>query len=207
MLQTRYDSATGARLPVGERLSRATVSGNRRRTGVRFARYLSVCCLTLNFAIGSPVLADDTVLMPANIIFVTSTGYWEESGDPLSVLDPNGTKTTETQSVEQPPAPAQRGYYKLVAVRQPEGNAHIFLQQVALDAAGPKVVSSAELEEFSAMKAYVTDIRPETSDGVSSQPGLFATVYLKTDPTAGEPETWTVLIDDIGDIKVERETN
>ncbi|WP_426123583.1 hypothetical protein [Pararhizobium sp. PWRC1-1] len=161
--------------------------------------------LMLPFAAGAPSRADETVLMPANIIFVTSTGYWEESGDPLSSLDQNSATTTENKPAS--PAPAQRGYYKLVAVRQPEGNAHIFLQQVALDAAGPKVVSSAELEEFSAMKAYVTEIRPETSDGVAAQPGLFATVYLKTYPTAGDPETWTVLIDDIGDIKVERETN
>lgn len=36
---------------------------------------------------------------------------------------------------------------------------------------------------------------------------MFATVYLKTDPTAREPETWTVLIDDLGDIKVERASN
>ncbi len=166
-------------------------------------QWLAALVLVLPFAAGSLARADETVLMPANIIFVTSTGYWEESGDPLSVLDPEAAKTADNQ----PALPAQRGYYKLVAVRQPEGDAHIFLQQVALDAAGPKVVSSAELEEFSAMKAYVTDIRPETSDGVAAQPGLFATVYLKTDPAAAEPETWTVLIDDIGDIKVERETN
>lgn len=168
-------------------------------------QWLAALVLVLLFAAGSPARADETVLMPANIIFVTSTGYWEESGDPLSVLDPEAAKTADKQPASA--APALRGYYKLVAVRQPEGNAHIFLQQVALDAAGPKVVSSAELEEFSAMKAYVTDIRPETSDGVAAQPGLFATVYLKTDPAAAEPETWTVLIDDIGDIKVERETN
>lgn len=167
----------------------------------------AACCLALLLAAGSPARADDTVLMPDNIIFVTSTGYWEESGDPLNVLDPTGTKTAENQPAASSSNTAQRGYYKLVAVRQPEGNAHIFLQQIALDATGPKVVSSAELEEFSAMKTYVTDIRPETSDGVANQPGLFATVYLKTDPTAAEPETWTVLIDDIGDIKVERETN
>lgn len=166
----------------------------------RATRSLAAGWLVLMLATASPARADDTVLMPDNIIFVTSTGYWEESADPLSVLDPNGGKTADTPS-------AQRGYYKLVAVRQPEGNAHIFLQQVALEAAGPKVISSAELEEFSAMKAYVTDIRPETSDGVSSQPGLFATVYLKTYPAAPEPETWTVLIDDVGDIQVERATN
>jgi len=167
----------------------------------------SACCLALLLAAGSSAQADDTVLMPDNIIFVTSTGYWEESGDPLSVLDPNAAKTENAPAASSSPAAAQRGYYKLVAVRQPEGNTHVFLQQIALGAAGPKVVSSAELEEFSSMKVYVTDIRPETSDGVARQPGLFATVYLKTDPAATEPETWTVLIDDIGDIKVERETN
>lgn len=155
--------------------------------------------------------ASDEVLPAADIIFVTSTGFWEESGDPLEVLDLTG----EAKADEKAEAPAakdvepqkQRGYYKLIAVRQPEGNAHIYLQQIASTSAGPKVITSAELEEFSTMKAYVTDIRPETSDGISTQPGLFATVYLKTDPTATEPETWTVLIDDIGDIKIERETN
>lgn len=175
------------------------------RTALLSVRCLVALSVMLPLAAVSPARADETVLMPANIIFVTSTGYWEESGDPLTVLDPKAGTTADNQPATA--SPVQRGYYKLVAVRQPEGNAHIFLQQVALDAAGPKVVSSAELEEFSAMKAYVTDIRPETSDGVAAQPGLFATVYLKTDPTAGEPETWTVLIDDIGDIKVERETN
>lgn len=145
--------------------------------------------------------------MPDTIIFVTSTGYWEESGDPTALLDPSGADKPAEKPSDQTTAEAQRGYYKLVAVRQPEGNAHIFLQQIALGAEGPKLVSSAELDEFSAMKAYVTDIRPESSDGVSAQPGLFATVYLKTDPAAREPETWTVLIDDIGDIKVERATN
>ncbi|MCV9965554.1 hypothetical protein OIU34_27130 [Pararhizobium sp. BT-229] len=165
---------------------------------------LSICCAAILLATSAPATAADDVLMPDNIIFVTSTGYWEESGDALGALDLNG-KTAEKQPATG--TPAQRGYYKLVAVRQPEGNTHIFLQQIALDAAGPKVVSSAELEEFSAMKAYVTDIRPEASDGVARQPGLFATVYLKTDPAATDPETWTVLIDDIGDIKVERETN
>ncbi len=181
------------------------VCGARPRTASLSVRCLVALSVMLPLAAVSPARADETVLMPANIIFVTSTGYWEESGDPLAVLDPKAGTTADNQPATA--SPVQRGYYKLVAVRQPEGNAHIFLQQVALDASGPKVVSSAELEEFSAMKAYVTDIRPETSDGIAAQPGLFATVYLKTDPTAGEPETWTVLIDDIGDIKVERETN
>ena len=181
---------------------RPRAGGSRRwLAGLSLAGLLVVC------APSAPAVAQETALIPDNIIFVTSTGYWEESGDPLSVLDPEAGKTADKQPAEAATAPAQRGYYKLIAVRQPEGNARIFLQQIALDSNGPKMISSAELDEFSAMKVYVTDIRPETSNGVVRQPGLFATVYLKTDPTATEPETWTVLIDDIGDIKVERETN
>lgn len=155
--------------------------------------------------------AQDADILPSNIIFVTSTGYWEESGDPLDVLDPSVAPSTQqtppTTEVPEKAEPAQRGYYKLIAVRQLDGTAHIHLQQIAASPEGPKVVSSAELEEFSNLKAYITDIRPENSTGVAGQPGMFATVYLKTDPQAQEPDSWTVLIDDIGDIKVERATN
>ena len=143
--------------------------------------------------------AEDANVVPPQATFVTSTGYWEESGASLSSLDPNAAAEKQTD--------ARRGYYKLIALRQTDGTAQVHLQQIEATPAGPVVVSSAELEEFSALKAYVTDIRPETSTGVTAQPGMFATVYLKTDPTAREPETWTVLIDDLGDIKVERASN
>lgn len=161
---------------------------------------LTRCLLHLAFAV--PALAADGEILPDNIIFVTSTGYWEESGDL-----PNQAAGETPAGREAAPAAKRRGYYKLVAVRQPEGNMHVFLQQIALGPAGPTVVTSGELEEFSGIKAYVTDIRPEHSDGIARQPGLFATVYLKTDPAIAEPETWTVLVDDLGDIKVERATN
>ncbi|WP_312361659.1 hypothetical protein [Ensifer sp.] len=155
---------------------------------------------------GASVHAEDANVVSPQVTFVTSTGYWEESGDPLSGLDPNSAQA------EPPSEPgnadvARRGYYKLIALRQQDGTAQIHLQQIEATPAGPEVVSSAELEEFSSLKAYVTDIRPETSTGVTAQPGMFATVYLKTDPAAREPETWTVLIDDLGDIKVERASN
>ena len=143
--------------------------------------------------------AEDANVVPPQVTFVTSIGYWEESGEPLSSLDPN--------AAAEKPGDARRGYYKLIALRQADGTAQVHLQQIEATSAGPVVVSSAELEEFSALKAYVTDIRPETSTGVTAQPGMFATVYLKTDPTAREPETWTVLIDDLGDIKIERASN
>ncbi|OCP01205.1 MULTISPECIES: hypothetical protein [unclassified Ensifer] len=146
--------------------------------------------------------AEDANVVPPQATFVTSTGYWEESGEPLSALDPS----TATAPAEKQEA-ARRGYYKLIALRQTDGTAQIHLQQIEATATGPVVVSSAELEEFTALKAYVTDIRPETSTGVTAQSGMFATVYLKTDPSAREPETWTVLIDDLGDIKIERASN
>ncbi|OCP36480.1 hypothetical protein [Ensifer sp. LC163] len=156
--------------------------------------------------VGVNANSEDANVVSPEVTFVTSTGYWEESGDPLSALDPNGTQA-ETPAEPGSAEGARRGYYKLIAVRQQDGTAQIHLQQIEATPAGPKVVSSAELEEFSSLKAYVTDIRPETSTGVTAQPGMFATVYLKTDPAAREPESWTVLIDDLGDIKVERASN
>lgn len=150
-----------------------------------------------------PVAVQAEDVLPANVTFVTSSGFWEDSGDPSAVLDPRGKAPSDAP----PASAAQKGYYKLIALRQPDGTAHIVLQQIALDPAGPKIVSSAELDEFSKMKAFVTDIRPETSDGVTQQPGLFATVYLRTDPAATDVETWTVLIDELGDIRIERESN
>lgn len=147
--------------------------------------------------------AEDATVVPPQVTFVTSTGYWEESGEPLSALDPGASSADATGKQ----GPARRGYYKLVALRQADGTAQIHLQQVEATASGPTVISSAELEEFSSLKAYVTDIRPETSTGVSAQTGMFATVYLKTDPSEREPEAWTVLIDDLGDIKIERASN
>ncbi|MCA1439176.1 hypothetical protein I6F07_02850 [Ensifer sp. IC4062] len=147
--------------------------------------------------------AQESAILPSNITFVTSTGYWEESGTALSqdgAEEKAGRATSGSQS-------GKRGYYKLIAVRQNDGTAQVHLQQIASMPTGPEVVSSAELEEFTALKPYVTDIRPETSTGITPQPGMFATVYLKTDPSAKEPESWTVVIDDLGDIKIERATN
>lgn len=155
---------------------------------------------------GASARAEEANVVSPDVTFVTSTGYWEESGDPLSALDPN-TAPAEAPTEQTGAEGARRGYYKLIALRQQDGTAQIHLQQIEATPAGPQVVSSAELEEFSSLKAYITDIRPETSTGVTAQPGMFATVYLKTDPAAREPETWTVLIDDLGDIKVERASN
>ena len=153
--------------------------------------------------IASPALAEGEPPVAETITFVVSTGFWEESA---AEADEAAAARPETSGAEQTAA-LRRGYYKLIAVRQPDGTAQIHLQQIEATAEGPKIASSAVLDEFSAMKPYVTDIRPENSSGVTTQPGLFATVYLKTDPKAVEPESWTVLIDELGEIKVERATN
>lgn len=132
--------------------------------------------------------------LPANVTFAVSTGYWEEQ--PAA----SGAAAAEASAV-------RRGYYKLFSLRQPDGTAQIHLQRIAATAEGPAIASSTELEEFSTMKAYVTDIRPESSDGMKAQPGMFATVYLKTDPQATESTAWTVLIDDLGELKIEKASN
>ncbi|WFU48744.1 hypothetical protein [Sinorhizobium terangae] len=166
--------------------------------------------LLLAFCLALPasnLWAQESPILPSNITFVTSTGYWEESGAALS-QDSAEKNPGDAASGSQGSSPGgKRGYYKLIAVRQNDGTAQVHLQQVASTPAGPEVLSSAELEEFTALKPYVTDIRPETSTGITEQPGMFATVYLKTDPSAREPESWTVVIDDVGDIKIERATN
>lgn len=163
---------------------------------------LAVATLLLSTA---PVMADDIDLLPVTAIFVVSGGFWEEIGETAA-----GEKSQENAAPAKPDAPeeaARRGYYKLVAIRQPDRTAKVYLQQIALGDAGPQLAESVELEEFSGIRPYVTDIRPEDSTGVSRQPGFFATVYLKTDPAAVEPESWTVLIDEFGEIKVEKATN
>lgn len=148
-------------------------------------------------ALAAPAFAENGSPVPATITFVVSTGFWEEPAD----------EGEDAAAAAEGGETMRRGYYKLIAERQPDGTAEIHLQQIELTAEGPKIASSTILEEFSAMKPYVTDIRPENSTGITTQPGLFATVYLKTEPQTAEPESWTVLIDDLGDIRVERATN
>ncbi|MBY5819049.1 hypothetical protein [Rhizobium leguminosarum] len=143
-------------------------------------------------------------LLPASVIFATSTGYWEDDGNaPAVERAPTGAESVANPEGEG----AQRhGYYKLFAVRQPDRTSKVYLQQIAQTETGPAIASTIELQELSDLKPYVTDIRPENSNGIIKQPGLFATVYLKTDPAA-EPDGWTVLIDEFGDITVEKATN
>ncbi|WP_174020159.1 hypothetical protein G6L89_004890 [Agrobacterium fabrum] len=137
--------------------------------------------------------------LPVSAIFVVSSGMWEDRNlEP--VKGPDG-------QLRPPPASPTRGYYKVIAIRQGDGTAKIYLQRIVFTADGPSLLENIELEEFSQMKSYVTDVRPESSNGASASPGLFVTVYLKTDPMAKEADSWTILIDELGEIKVEKASN
>ncbi|QKK24168.1 hypothetical protein [Rhizobium hidalgonense] len=143
-------------------------------------------------------------ILPASVIFATSTGYWEDDGNAPDVeRAPTGAEPVANPEGKRT---QRHGYYKLFAVRQPDRTSKVYLQQVAQTETGPAIASTVELQEISDLKPYITDIRPENSNGIIKEPGLFATIYLKTDPQA-EPDGWTVLIDEFGDITVEKATN
>ncbi|UHS58109.1 hypothetical protein HRS00_07435 [Agrobacterium vaccinii] len=133
--------------------------------------------------------------LPVSTIFVASSGMWEQDAQAQGENKSAGS------------AEPTRGYYKVIAMRQTDGTAKIYLQQIAYTATGPSLVETVELEEFTQMKAYVTDIRPESSTGASDVPGLFVTVHLKTNPTQKDADAWTVLIDELGDMKIEKASN
>ncbi|MBB3978062.1 hypothetical protein GGQ64_003276 [Rhizobium azooxidifex] len=158
---------------------------------------LAVIALVALLAMAPAAVAQEPSPLPANVTFAVSTGYWEEQAG-----DQDGSDAAAPDA-----SAVRRGYYKLYSLRQPDGTAQIHLQRIEATPEGPAIASSTELEEFSAMKAYVTDIRPESSDGVKGQPGMFATIHLKTDPQAAESTAWTVLIDDLGELKVEKASN
>jgi len=149
------------------------------------------------FPVSAQTAAIDT--LPVSAIFVVSSGLWEDRNlEP--VKGPDG-------QLHPPPASPTRGYYKVIAIRQTDGTAKIYLQRIVFTAEGPKLLENIELDEFNQMKSYVTDIRPESSNGAPTSPGLFVTVYLKTDPMAKEAESWTILIDELGEMKVEKASN
>lgn len=157
-------------------------------------KVLALSVLLVSLFLSTPVIADEIDELPLTATFVISGGYWESA--------PEGVAGVET-----PVGGGARGYYRLVAIRQADRTARIHLQMIASGEGGLRLVESVELEEFTAIKPYVTGIRPESMTGVAGTPGFFATVYLKTSPETDRVEEWTVLIDELGDIKVERASN
>lgn len=165
------------------------------------------------------------------VMFVVSGGFWEgvigeEDGstEPAAPADDAATDAAAAPATEaaagteaSPEAPAteaapevltmQKGYYRIVAIRAEDNHSLFYLQQMVLGEDGPQVVLTMDIAELSDLNAYVTDIRPEDSSGGASQPGFAAYVYLKPDLKTTEPETWSVLVDDLGDITVSQADN
>lgn len=151
----------------------------------------------------SEARAEDVVL-PASIIASTSTGYWQDDGSPANAAAV-ATPPTETAAATPMHAatPQRHGYYKLYAVRQADRTSKVYLQQIAATDDGPQIVSTTELPEITALKAIVTDIRPENSGGIIREPGLFAMVFIKADADA-DAEVWNVMLDELGEVSVEK---
>ncbi|WP_112389736.1 hypothetical protein [Rhizobium sp. BE258] len=174
---------------------------------MRAGTFLLAATLLTGAGIAKAAPGTETIL-PSAVTFATSTGYWEESKADIAIErtpETSGKPVSADQAAAKP-GESRHGYYKLFSVRQDDRTSKVYLQQVAQTDGGPQIVSTVELHEFTDLKPYVTDIRPENSTGIIKQPGLFATVYLKTDPDA-EPDGWTVLIDEFGEISVEKATN
>ncbi|KRB50379.1 hypothetical protein ASE04_17710 [Rhizobium sp. Root708] len=162
------------------------------------------CTLLLTAPLSAEAGEEPGALLPASVIFATSTGYWEDDGElPIVQHSAASAKPDESKKAQ---SKARHGYYKIFAVRQPDRTAKVFLQQIAQTEDGPDVLSTVEIQELNDLKPYVTDIRPENSTGMLKEPGLFATVFLKTDPDA-EADSWTVIIDEFGEVTVGKASN
>lgn len=164
------------------------------------------------------------------VLFVVSGGYWEgeiaslqpetpaadasaeppATGDATKTGDatdaPKSAEATPAEAATEPAAPA-RGFYRLVVLRSDDNSSRVHLQRYALSPEGPTLVDGRELAEISSLPAYVTDARSEDTSSVSNQPGFAVFITLKTDPSIVERETWTVFVDEFGEVEVSRATN
>lgn len=154
-------------------------------------------------------------LISDRLLFVTSGGFWveaavadedvpaeEAAGESTDEAKPEADAAVSTEAT--PEVASRRGYYRLVVIRGDDNTSKLFLQEMEISEQGPSISLSTEIEEINALGAYVTDVRREDSSG---EPGFLAFVFLKTDLKLVEPDTWTVLVDEFGDITVEQATN
>lgn len=157
------------------------------------ALILSIALGTITQPLATKPLAaqtlEEALTLPTRLLFAVSGGLWTEE------IEVDGVTTTN------------KGYYRLSAFRREDNTSALFLQKIANTEDGPKEVLTLELEEVSAMNAYITDMRPESSTGGGSGIGFAAYIYLKTDPSVVEPETYSVYVDDLDDIYVEQASN
>ncbi len=124
------------------------------------------------------------------VLFVVSGGFWQEEPDETEVIGDGDT----TAPV------AARGYYRIVAMRSQDNTSRLYLQRIRLGDTGPDILDSLEIEALTDMRAYITDMRPESSSGIADRPGFAAFIYLKLDPASAEPDTYELFVDDFGDV-------
>lgn len=136
-----------------------------------------------------------------------ATGDRPGSGDAPKPADPAGADAARPADAPAAPAAVARGFYRLVVLRSDDNSSRVYLQRFALSPQGPKLVDGRELEAISSLPAYVTDARSEDTSSVSNQPGFAVFITLKTDPSIVERETWTVFVDEFGEVEVNRATN
>lgn len=158
-----------------------------------------------------PADADETVIeaLSPRILFSISGGYWEklpdggetESGE----AEEDGEETPSPDAAAEPAG--ERGYYRAVAYRSADNSSRLYLQKIRLNDGEPAVLETAEIEEIANEPAFITDLRPENSTGVSATPGFAAFIYLKRDPADAQPETWELFVDEFGERTVNEATN
>ncbi|MVA21230.1 hypothetical protein GOZ94_20005 [Agrobacterium vitis] len=166
-----------------------------------FAAALMVCTLTFSFP-STAALAQEAETVPPAVTLLISGGYWEDPGTA------NSTGIVKSPGViDASKDGTRRGYYRLYALRQPDRTAKVFLSQISVTDQGSQIIDTVELQEITDLHAYVTDIRSEDPSGVNRGFGLSATVYLKQDARSNDPESWTVVVDEFGEIQVERESH
>ena len=132
---------------------------------------------------------EDALTFPNGLTFTVSGGYWTQE------------QNVDGQTVET------GGYYRLSSIMRADKTSVLVLQKIENTENGPAQALTIEIEEISNMNAFITDMRPESSLGSASTPGFAAYVYLKTDLSTAEPETYSVYIDDLDDIYVEPASN
>lgn len=170
-------------------------------------RRTTLSCLLLLMVMGKTVPATATELdeLPPQVTFSISGGRWEDPGE----SENNGiVKSPDLKKDPQSPEKSiRRGYYRLVAVQQPDKTGKVFLQQMQVTDAGSKLIDRVELQEISDLHAFVTDIRTDDTSGINKSLGFLATVYVKTSPKSADPDSWNVMIDEFGEIQVARESH
>lgn len=139
--------------------------------------------------------AADVERLPPRLLFVVSGGAWS-GGARLDAGDASDSAKADG-----------RGYYRIVASRGADNEAHVYLEQMALKDGQPVTVASAEVKQIDDRHGYVTDVRQDESGGTPSTDGFSAFVTLKTSPKATDTETWTVAVDEFGKISVGHESN